>query len=83
VRIGVHSAEANRRGDDYSGVGVHVAARIAALAGGGEILFSVEMRRAAGSGNGFSFDEGRELELKGLAGSHRVFRAEWAETAAA
>ena len=30
------------------------------------------------------FDDGRELELKGLAGSHRVFRAEWAaqETAA-
>ena len=34
VRIGLHSAEANRRGADYSGMGVHVAARVAALAGG-------------------------------------------------
>ena len=34
VRIGLHTAEANRRGADYSGKGVHVAARVAALAGG-------------------------------------------------
>ena len=38
VRIGLHSAAANRRGTDYSGKGVHVAARVAALAEGGEIL---------------------------------------------
>lgn len=25
----------------------------------------------------FAFDDGRELELKGLTGSHRVFLAEW------
>ena len=29
VRIGLHTADANRRGDDYSGMGVHVAARVA------------------------------------------------------
>ena len=34
VRIGLHAAEATRRGDDYSGMGVHVAARIGALAEG-------------------------------------------------
>jgi class 3 adenylate cyclase len=38
VRIGIHTAEANRRGADFSGKGVHVAARVAALAGAGEIL---------------------------------------------
>ena len=27
-----------------------------------------------------SFDEGRDLELKGLAGTHRVYRAEWSES---
>ncbi len=37
VRIGLHTADANRRGDDYSGKGVHVAARVAAQAAGGEI----------------------------------------------
>jgi mono/diheme cytochrome c family protein len=38
VRIGVHSAVATRRGSDYSGKEVHVAARIAALARGGELF---------------------------------------------
>lgn len=47
VRIGLHAAEANRRIDaggavDYSGVGVNLAARVAGLAGGGEILVTAE-----------------------------------------
>ena len=62
VRIGLHTAEANRRGDDYSGKGVHVAARVAALAEGGEILATAETldrgrrrrddRRPGGAGQG-------------------------------
>jgi class 3 adenylate cyclase len=48
VRIGLHSAEANRRGADYSGVGVHVAARVGALAVGGEILATAETIAEAG-----------------------------------
>ncbi len=42
VRIGLHTAEANQRGTDYSGTAVHVAARVAALAGGGQILATAE-----------------------------------------
>jgi adenylate cyclase len=70
---------------DYFGKNVIMAARIAAEARGGEILVSEELREAAASANrnGLSFDEGREVELKGLAGTHRVFRAEWAPEAAA
>jgi eukaryotic-like serine/threonine-protein kinase len=84
VRMGLHKGEVIAEEGDFFGKNVILAARIAAQAGGGEILVSEEMRRAAGTGNGFNFDEGRELELKGLAGSHRVFRAEWEpETAAA
>jgi class 3 adenylate cyclase len=48
VRIGLHTAEANRRGTDYSGKGVHVAARVAALAAGGEILATAETLAEAG-----------------------------------
>jgi class 3 adenylate cyclase len=48
VRIGLHSAEANRRGTDYSGMGVHVAARVGALADGGEILATQEALAEAG-----------------------------------
>ena len=40
VRIGVHTGEATRRGEDFGGGEVHRAARIAALADGGEILAS-------------------------------------------
>jgi len=40
VRIGLHAAEAQRHGGLYRGKGVHVAARIAALASAGEILAS-------------------------------------------
>src|SRR5207302_1689953 len=41
VRIGLHADEATRRDErNYAGKGVHVAARIGALAGGGEIVAS-------------------------------------------
>ena len=85
VRMGLHTGEVISEEGDYFGKNVILAARIAAQAVGGEILVSEKLRAAAsgGNGNGLQFDEGRELELKGLAGSHRVFRAEWAESDAA
>jgi class 3 adenylate cyclase len=48
VRIGLHTADATQRGADYSGIGVHVAARIGALAGAGEILASAATLEQAG-----------------------------------
>ena len=77
VRMGLHTGQAIREEGDIFGRSVILAARIAAQARGGEILVSGPLRDAAGSANGFAFDDGRELELKGLAGRHRVFRAEW------
>jgi class 3 adenylate cyclase len=85
VRMGLHTGEVISEEGDYFGKNVILAARIAAQAMGGEILVSDELRQAAssGNGNGLRFDDGRELELKGLAGSHRVYRADWAESDAA
>ncbi|HSD23911.1 MAG TPA: adenylate/guanylate cyclase domain-containing protein, partial [Solirubrobacterales bacterium] len=85
VRMGLHTGEVISEDGDYFGKNVILAARIAAQALGGEILVSEELRQAvsSGNGNGLRFDAGRELELKGLAGSHRIFRAEWAESDAA
>jgi class 3 adenylate cyclase len=40
VRIGVHVGDVDTRGDDVSGLAVHIAARIMALAEAGEILAS-------------------------------------------
>jgi class 3 adenylate cyclase len=46
LRIGLHSAEVNRSGTGYTGRGVHIAARIAGLAGPDEILASVDVLAA-------------------------------------
>ncbi len=75
VRIGIHTAEANRRGSDYSGMGVHVAARIAALAEGGEILASADTaKEAAGSHVGSA---PRPVALKGVSGEIDVVSISW------
>jgi class 3 adenylate cyclase len=85
IRMGLHTGEVISEEGDYFGKNVILAARIAAQALGGEILVSEELRHAVSSGNGdgLRFDAGRDLELKGLAGSHRIYRAEWAESDAA
>jgi class 3 adenylate cyclase len=75
VRIGVHAGEGTRRGQDYSGAEVHKAARIAALAEGGEILASGDtLPFAEGT---FKVSESREVTVKGIAGPVRVARIEW------
>jgi class 3 adenylate cyclase len=86
VRIGLHTGEVIAEEGDFFGKNVILAARIAAQANGSEILVSESMRESVGETDGIGFDDGRELELKGLAGRHRVYRAEWSaepETAAA
>ena len=65
VRVGAHEAEATRSVDDYGGRGVHEAARIAALASGGEVLVSIRTVESAGSRHPVT--ETRSAELKGLA----------------
>jgi class 3 adenylate cyclase len=75
VRIGVHVAEATRRGRDYSGVEVHKAARLAAAAGAGEILVSDET--IAGAPEGFTFSEPREIAAKGIPQPVRVTGVDW------
>jgi class 3 adenylate cyclase len=67
VRIGAHSGGAFRTGADsadYGGQGVHVAARIGAAAGAGEILVSRET--LAGVGSAFRLSQPREVSLRGL-----------------
>ena len=75
VRIGLHSAEATRRGRDYGGKGVHKAARIAALAEGGEILAS--QATLAGDAVRYSLSEPRLVSLKGISEPVPVVAIEW------
>jgi eukaryotic-like serine/threonine-protein kinase len=83
VRMGLHTGEVIAEEGDFFGRNVILAARIAARASGGEILVSEALREQADGEDGLAFDEGRELELKGLAGTHTVYRAEWQQTATA
>ena len=74
VRIGLHTADANQVGSDYSGVGVHIAARVSALAGGEEIIASAETVAEAGK---VSVGEAREVALKGVAKPVAVVPVVW------
>ena len=74
VRIGLHSAVATRRGSDYSGKEVHVAARIAALASGGEILASAATAALADS---HTATDSRVVSLKGVSGEVEVISIPW------
>ncbi len=75
VRIGVHAAEATRRGGDFFGQGVHVAARLAAAGIAGHILTSAATVAAAGGG--YSASEPRALDLKGFAEPLHVVEVDW------
>jgi class 3 adenylate cyclase len=54
----------------HTGIEVHKAARIAALAGGGEIVVSADVGRELSPG--FNFSEPRHVSVKGLADSCEV-----------
>jgi class 3 adenylate cyclase len=76
VRIGVHSGGAFHRGDggDYAGQGVNMAARIGALAAGGEILVSSE---SLDGGSRFPVSEPRSEQLKGFAEPVELVAVGW------
>jgi class 3 adenylate cyclase/ATP/maltotriose-dependent transcriptional regulator MalT len=76
VRIGLHSTEATQRGNDYSGIGVHMAARIAALAQGEEILISTD---SLGDASDVRTSAMRDVELRGISASSSVAAIEWAD----
>jgi len=64
LRIGLHSSEVNRTGTGYTGRGVHVAARIAALAGPDEILVSADLLAATQTKR--ALGPSRVEQLKGI-----------------
>jgi class 3 adenylate cyclase len=74
VRIGLHAGETIKDGDDFYGKNVILASRVAGKAVGGEILVSSLLRSLVESGVDASiFGEARDVELKGLAGTHTVY----------
>lgn len=74
VRAGLHTGEVEVRGGDIGGIAVNTGARIAALAGAGEVLASSTVKDLV-AGSGIAFDDRGEHELKGVPDSWRLYAA--------
>ena len=74
VRSGVHTGECQISGNDLSGIAVHVGARVAALAGPGQVLVSSTVRDLV-AGSGIELVEHGRHTLKGVDGEWTLFEA--------
>lgn len=74
VRIGLHTGEVERRGDDLGGIAVHVADRVAQAAGPNEVWVSRTVADLVG-GSDFALDDVGFHALKGIEGEWRLYRA--------
>ncbi|HJQ83837.1 MAG TPA: adenylate/guanylate cyclase domain-containing protein [Candidatus Binatia bacterium] len=72
ARFDGHTGECEVRSGGVSGLAVHIAARVSALAGPGEVLVSRTVADLV-SGSGIAFDDRGEHALKGVPGSWRPF----------
>jgi class 3 adenylate cyclase len=72
VRAGAHTGEVGIVAGSPRGMAVHAAARIAALAGAGEVLVSATTRDLL-EGSDLTFEDRGDHELKGIPGPRRLF----------
>ena len=76
IRIGLHLADATRRGSNYSGQGVHVAARVGAASGPGEILATSAVLTSVAEAR-LTLSVPRMLTLKGVREPVEVRTVDW------
>ncbi|KAA0110146.1 adenylate/guanylate cyclase domain-containing protein [Mycolicibacterium sp. P1-5] len=74
IRAGLHTGECEVRGNDIGGIGVHIGARVSALAGANDVLVSSTLRDLV-IGSGLEFAERGVHQLKGVPGAWLVFAA--------
>jgi class 3 adenylate cyclase len=74
IRAGLHTGEIERRASDVGGIAVHIAARVVALAGEGEVLVSRTVRDLV-VGSDLLFDDRGAYELKGLPDRWELYAA--------
>jgi class 3 adenylate cyclase len=72
IRAGLHTGECEVVGEKMRGVAVHIGARVAALAGPGEILVSRTVRDLV-AGSGLAFEDRGSHVLKGVPGDWQLF----------
>ncbi len=78
IRIGLNAGEPIEEEGDLFGATVILAARIAARAGGGEILATLAVRELC-AGKGFLFADRGEHVLRGFEDPVRMFEVRWRE----
>lgn len=72
VRAGLHTGECELTGTDVAGIAVHIAARVQALAGDGEVLVTSTVRDLV-TGSGLRFVDRGAHQLKGIEGVWHLF----------
>jgi len=77
LRIGLHTGELVREGDDFFGRHVNFAARIGSESDGGEIVASSILHELVGPCGEFRFHTRGSVKLKGLKGKHQLHSVEW------
>lgn len=77
VHIGLHTGEVIRENDDFLGRTVILASRITSAAKGGDIFVSSLLKELTDGTGEFTFEEPREVVLKGLASPHTVYPVCW------
>ena len=78
VRIGLHTGEVERRGDDVAGIAVHLAQRVQSKAQPGEVLVSRTVVDLV-VGSDLHFEDHGEHQLKGLS-TRGVCSSSWTDT---
>jgi class 3 adenylate cyclase len=73
IRAGCHTGEIELVGEDIHGIGVHIGARVAAMAGPFEVLVSSTVKDLV-AGSGLSFEYAGEHELKGVPDRWHLYR---------
>ena len=71
VRAGLHTGECEVMGDDIGGIAVHIAARVSAQAGPGEVLVSRTVKDLV-AGSGIEFTDRGSHTLKGVPDSWQL-----------
>jgi class 3 adenylate cyclase len=74
ARAGLHTGEVETRSGNVAGIAVHIGARVAALAGAGEVLVSGAMPPLV-IGSGLEFEHRGRHELKGVPGTWAIYAA--------
>jgi class 3 adenylate cyclase len=72
IRSGIHTGEVEKRDDDVSGIAVHIAARVMAAAGDGEILVSRTVRDLI-AGSEVELEDRGVRQLKGIGGDWLLY----------